>query len=161
EPPRAPVPLSAPVQDKNFYLLPMIERTPGVREAVAAEPTLARLAAERLAALDKAAKTCNLDIECFAAAFEWSEPQAKEAGRALAGLYRGSAAVRALTDGPLRDSGMYVRHQNLAGDQFLYRAWADCIHGINRMIDVYGLGKAPRYPAIDSITYDVKTDAWR
>ena len=56
---------------------------------------------------------------------------------------------------------MYVRYQSLGGDQLLDHAWADCIHGINRMIDVYGLGKAPRYPAIDSITYDVKTDAWR
>ena len=29
------------------------------------------------------------------------------------------------------------------------------------MIDVYALGKPPRYPAIDSITYDPKSDAWR
>jgi hypothetical protein len=56
---------------------------------------------------------------------------------------------------------MYVRYQNLAGDQLLDRAWADCIHGINRIIDVYGMGKPPRYPAIDSITYDPKSDAWR
>ena len=158
---RAPIPLAAPVQDKNFYLLSMLERTPEVRNAVKAEPTLARLAAERLAALDKAAKTCNLDLDCYAAAFQWSDTQAKDAGHALAGLYRTSLAVRRLTDGPLRDSGMYFRYQGLGGDQLLDHAWADCVHGINRMIDVYGLGKPPRYPAIDSITYDVKTDAWR
>ena len=139
----------------------MLERTPDVREAVKAEPALARIAAERLAALDKAAKTCNLDLDCYAAAFQWSDAQSKDAGRALAALYRTSPAVRRLTDGPLRESGMYVRYQSLAGDQLLDHAWADCIHGINRIIDVYGLGKAPRYPAIDSITYDVKTDAWR
>ena len=139
----------------------MLERTPEVRDAVKVEPSLARIAAERLAALDKATKTCDLDIACYAAAFQWSDAQAKDAGRALGDLYRTSPALRRLADGPLRDSGMYVRYQSLSGDQLLDHAWADCIHGINRMIDVYGLGKAPRYPAIDSITYDVKTDAWR
>jgi hypothetical protein len=161
EPLRAPVRLQAPVQDKNFYLLSMLERTPDARDAVKAEPALARIAAERLAVLDKAAKTCNLDLNCYAAAFEWSGEQSNEAGRALAALYRTSPAVRRLVDGPLRESGMYVRYQSLGGDQLLDHAWADCIHGINRVVDVYGLGKAPRYPAIDSITYDVKTDAWR
>jgi hypothetical protein len=161
EPLHAPVRLEAPVQDKNFYLLSMLERTPDVRDAVKAEPVLARIAAERLAALEKAAKTCNLDLDCYAAAFQWSDSLANDAGHALAGLYRTSPAVRRLVDGPLRESGMYVRYQRLSGDQLLDHAWADCIHGINRMIDVYGLGKAPRYAAIDSITYDVKSDAWR
>jgi hypothetical protein len=115
---------------------------------------------ERLAALDKAAKTCNLDLNCYAAAFEWSGEQANEAGHALAALYRTAPAVRRLVDGPLRESGMYVRYQSLSGDELLDHAWADCVHGINRVIDVYGLGKAPRYPAIDSITYDTKSDAW-
>ena len=161
EPLRAPVRLEAPVQDKNFYLLSLLERTPDVRDAVRAELALGRIAAERLAALDKAARTCNLDLDCYAAAFQWSDVQANDAGHALAGLYRTSPAVRRLADGPLRESGMYVRYQGLAGDQLLDHAWMDCIHGINRIIDVYGLGKAPRYPAIDSITYDIKSDAWR
>ncbi len=161
EPLRAPVRLESPVQDKNFYLLSMLERTSDTRDAVKADPTLARIAAERLAALDKAAKTCNLDLDCYAAAFKWDDAQSSEAGRALAALYRTSPAVRRLADGPLRESGMYVRYRNLAGDQLLDHAWADCIRGINRIIDVYGLGKAPRYPAIDSITNDVKSDAWR
>lgn len=161
EPLHAPIRLEAPVQDKNFYLLSMLERTPDARDAVRAEPALARIAAERLAALDKAVKTCNLDLECYAAAFQWSDAQAKDAGQALTGLYRTSPAVRRLADGALRESGMYVRYQSFTGDQLLDHAWLDCIHGINRIIDVYGLGKAPRYPAIDSITYDVKSDAWR
>jgi hypothetical protein len=32
---------------------------------------------------------------------------------------------------------------------------------MNRAIEVYGLGKAPRYPPIDSITGDPKSEAWR
>jgi hypothetical protein len=66
-----------------------------------------------------------------------------------------------MTDGPLRASGMYVRYDSLAGDEMLQRAWSDCVRGMNRIVDVYGLGKAPRYPAIDSVTYDPKTPVYQ
>jgi hypothetical protein len=125
EPVRTPIRLEAPVQDKNFYLLSTLERTPDVRDAVKADPALAHISAERRAALDKAAKTCNLDLDCYAAAFKWSDAQSNDAGHALTALYRSSPAVRRLADGPLRESGMYVRYQSLGGDQLLDRAWAD------------------------------------
>src|SRR6516225_5036735 len=44
-PERAPVPLLKPVQDKNFYLLSMIEKTAAVKQAVENEPALSRIAA--------------------------------------------------------------------------------------------------------------------
>jgi hypothetical protein len=160
EPARVPLKLELPVQDKNFYLLSMLGRTPAVRSAVQKDDALARIAGERLA-LDKAAAECNLDPECYAAAFRWTDEQVAAVGQALGALYRSSAALRALADGPLRASGMYVRYHDLGGAEFVQRAWVDCARGMNHIIDVYGLGKPPRYPAIDSITYDVKTDAYR
>jgi hypothetical protein len=161
EPAHAPVKLQSPLQDKNFYLFSLIERTPEARAAVSADPILARIAKSRVSALDDAARSCNLDIDCYASRFEWSEEPATEASHALAALYRASPAVRALTDGPLRASGVYVRYNRLSGEAFLEGAWSDCIRGVNHMIDVYGLGKAPRYPAIDSMTYEAKSDAYR
>jgi DUF218 domain len=159
----APVPLklTAPVQDKSFYLLSMLERTPAVSDAVKTNPALARMAAERLTALDTASNKCALDLDCYAAAFEWSDAQASEAGHALGALYRSSPAMRSLADGQLRSSGMYVRYAEGKGDALLEQAWTDCVRGVNHMIDVYELGKPPRYPAIDSMTYDVKTDAYK
>jgi hypothetical protein len=159
EPEHRPVELRSPVEDKNFYLLSALERTPGARDAIHANPVLARIATERLAALDRAVDSCNLDIECHAAAFRWSDAQMEEAARALAALYRTSPAIRTLTDGPLRATGLYVRYQDLGGPDLLEHAWSDCIRGIDRAIDVYALGKPPRYPAIDSITYDARTEA--
>src|SRR5215813_6312277 len=32
---------------------------------------------------------------------------------------------------------------------------------MNRMMDVYGAGKAPRYPEIDAITYDAASTVWK
>jgi hypothetical protein len=160
EPTHAPVKFESPVQDKNFYLLSMIERTPAVRDAVKSDPVLSRIAASRLTGLDTAAKSCAVKLDCHTDAFRWSDEQSAEAAHALSGLYRSSPAVRAFADGPLRASGMYVRYHGHSGEELLDHAFADCIRGVNHIIDVYGLGKAPRYPAIDAIAYDVKSVAW-
>ena len=161
QPAHAPVALVSPVQDKNFYLLSQIELTPEVRGAVERQPALARIAASRVSALDKAAHECVQDVDCFVKALRWSEDESKEAGRTLAGLYDSSPAVRRFVDGPLRLSGMYVRYNTEPGGPLLERAWADSAAGMNRMMDVYGAGKAPGYPEIDAMTYDAASTAWK
>src|SRR5262249_32329966 len=86
EPAHAPGALASPVQDKNFYLLSQIERTPEVRGAVQRHPVLERIAVSRAGALDKAANECVQDIDCYVKTLRWSDDESKEAGRALAGL---------------------------------------------------------------------------
>jgi DUF218 domain len=161
EPAFAPLRLESPLQDKNFYLFSAIERTPEARAAVKNDRALARIAAGRLSAMDAAAKSCGLNSGCYAEAFRWSDAQSVEAAGALAALYEKSAALRNLADGPLRTSGMYVRYNAVTGPEFLAKAFADCARGVNHAIDVYGLGKAPRYPAIDSITHEADSDAYK
>jgi hypothetical protein len=157
EPAQAPVAMKSPVLDKNFYLLTLLARTPDVHAQIKGDPTLNKIAEERLAAMDRAAKSCGSDLDCNSQAFRWSDDQTLEAGNALAALYRKSLLLRGLADGPLRASGMYVLYHGLGGEELLKRAWDDCVRGMNLAIDVYGIGKAPRYAAIDSMTYDSKT----
>ena len=47
EPAHSPVKFESPVQDKNFYLLSMMERTPAVRAAIREDSVLARVTASR------------------------------------------------------------------------------------------------------------------
>jgi DUF218 domain len=160
EPRHAPIAMKSPVVDKNFYLLTLLERTPDVHAQIQGDSTLNKIAEDRLAAIDQAAKSCGSDLECNTQAFRWSDNQALEAGNALAALYRKSPVVRGLADGPLRASGMYVLYQGLSGEELLKHAWDDCVRGMNLAIDVYGIGKAPRYAAIDAMTYDPKTEPY-
>lgn len=149
--------MKSPVLDKNFYLLTLLARTPDVHAQIKGDPTLNKIAEERLAAMDRAAKSCGSDLDCNSQAFRWSDDQTLEAGNALAALYRKSPLLRGLADGLLRASGMYVLYQGLGGEELLKHAWDDCVRGMNLAIDVYGIGKAPRYAAIDSMTYDSTT----
>jgi len=160
EPKHAPIAMKSPVLDKNFYLLTLLERTLEVHAQIKGDSALHKIAEERLAAMDHAAKSCGSDLDCNTQAFRWSEAQTLEAGNALAALYRKSPMFRGLADGSLRASGMYVLYQGLSGDELLKHAWEDCARGMNLAIDVYGIGKAPRYAAIDAMTYDPKTESY-
>ena len=66
------------------------------------------------------------------------------------------AAFSLLVKQQLIPSEKYGLYQNLKPEELLHKAWEQDAQGINRVIDVYALGKKPIYPAaIDSIGFDV------
>ena len=83
-----PPTLTSPVQDKNFYLLSMIERTGPVREAAAANKRLALLADAKRRALAHAVESCGSELDCYASAMKWSDSECGDAAQALKELYR-------------------------------------------------------------------------
>jgi len=144
EPKRAPLPLRAPIQDKNFYLLSLIERTPAIARALNDDAQLTELHRAKADAL-------RTDWEKL----RFSDAEISAAGAALRHLYETNDTVREWTDGELRRSGAYVRDADLPA-----AAWVAAARAINNIIDVYGSGKAPRSPAIDAVSYDVKSEAY-
>ena len=52
----------------------------------------------------------------------------------------------------VREQGPYALYNDLPDNEFIGSAWEQDVRGMNRVLDVYALGMAPRYAAIDSIT---------
>ena len=159
-PVHAPLSLQNPVQDKNFFLLSLCERTPGVSAALQADAELKRIGAARRDALRQAATTCATGVECFTSALRFTEAEISASAAALRHLEQTSEPVREMTDGALRRSGTDVRDAALRSEELLASAWIDAAHGINNILDVYGDGKAPRSAPIDSVSFDVKSQAY-
>src|SRR5215475_13884650 len=82
-----PIDYKSPVQDKNFYLLSLMERTPGVREAIVADAALKKIGTSRVAALSESIKKCQAQIDCYGTALKWNDADAEEARAALVKLY--------------------------------------------------------------------------
>ncbi|MEO6259535.1 MAG: YdcF family protein [Thermoanaerobaculia bacterium] len=158
---KAPVALTSPVQDKNFYLLSTLERTAAVRQAIKSDAALARLAEAKRASLGRAVETCNMDLQCYAAAMRWTDSESSAAAQAMRALSHRSEPLKRMIDGPLRASGMFQRLHERSGEELVAQAWLDAARGINQIIDVYGTGRSGRYPAADAVTYDVSSDAYR
>ena len=156
-----PLPLQHAIQDKNFYLLSAIENDPKVRPPLLADKDISEISAARQQYLGLALRSCKGDAVCTMRSLLWTEEEIRVVSFALERLYLKDASLRELVNRDLRPSGTYVLYQNQSGEVLLVNAWEICARGINNIIAVYGQGEAPRYPVIDSISFDVKSSEFQ
>ncbi|MEG9437891.1 YdcF family protein [Edaphobacter sp. HDX4] len=159
--PQKPLHLEHAVQDKNFYLLSAIEDNSRVSAALLADKDLQEIAPERTEYLNLALRSCKGDAVCTMRSFLWTEEEIRIVSFALERLYRDSPALQEMVDQELRPSGTYILYQNKGGAELLSASWEICARGMNNVIAVYGQGAAPRYPLIDSISFDVNSQEFR
>lgn len=118
-----------PVRDKNFYVLTVLEQhTPN-------DPRLTRIADGKRVSLRASTNIVE--------AMRWTPDEVATVSEVLGGV--------TVANEPLRKSRMYGENPSLV------KAWQAAAVAMNRIYDVYGLGKPPRYPEIDSVSFDVKS----
>ena len=61
----------------------------------------------------------------------------------------------------IKPSGNYTLFHSLSNKELWLKCWDRYFITVNYCIDVYGLGKKIRYPAIDSASYDVKSEKYQ
>lgn len=121
--------VAQPVREKNFHVLTVLEQNPP------RHPRLTEIATAKRAALTESKNIVE--------SLRWTPAEIAAVGEILATF---SAAAE-----PLRKSRMYGDKPDLVG------AWKTAAAAMNRIFDVYGLGLPPRYPAIDAMSFDVRS----
>ena len=150
--------LRNPVQDKNFYLLSLFQRNPEVRKLLRENKALKRLSRDKLQNLSSAAN-CN-DVACFDRLLRFSAPEIKTVANEFEALaQRPAFKILAMKD--LRPSGVFIKYHSQSDTEMLIAAWNDAAKGMNRMLNVYCLGKDPFYKDIDKVSFDVSSEAYR
>lgn len=150
--------LRNPVQDKNFYLLSLFQRNPGVRKLLSSNKALGKLSSEKVRALSAAAN-CN-DVACFDQLFRFSEPEIEMVATELKVLSK-HAEFKRLATKDLRPSGAFIKYDRQSNAEMFAAAWKDAANGMNRLLRVYGLGKDPYYKNIDRVSFDVSSEEYR
>jgi hypothetical protein len=146
------------VEQRNFDLVVrMSEGEFGA--AIAGSPSWAAAGKRRAERIRLAVRTCAKDAACRVRAFLWTEEEAAAALAALRSALEPSGRLAALV-AELRASGDYAIHAGKPGQDLIALAWQDVTEGHNRILRVYGLGEAPRYPAIDAILFTPDGDLW-
>ncbi len=158
---RAPLPLHSAVQDKNFYLLSLLERTPQVAKVVYKDPGLASIFNDRFKAVKKAEVDCRDNAGCTVNAALLTPDEIEQAQMSLEQLYDKNKALRDLVAGPIRQSGLFALYRNEDDRALLVHAWKDAAQGINRILEVYGKGVKPHYYLIDSASFDLNSVEYR
>ncbi len=148
------------VRDKNFPFLAMLQADPSARAAIARDPLLAALGERSRRALATAFPECRSSTRCLIEAMLLPDADIVAVGKRLAQLAE-SGPVKDLIRLRMRPSGKFRRYEAQDDDAFIAAAWNATAAGVNRLYRVYGLGEAPRYPAIDSISYEPESNAYR
>ena len=156
----APVALRSPVADKNFYVLTQMAADPEVRSAIASDDVLGRIGTSKRAAFDHAALSCGADVACYLAAVRWELDEIDSIAGRLRELAGAPGPVRSLVVARLRPSGMFQRYAAGSDADLLASAWRDAARAIDNILAVYGEGKPPRYPSIDSVSFDAKSTGY-
>jgi len=158
-PDRAPLPMTHPLIDKNFYLCSLIEQSHALRGAVDSNEALTHLKLERRAALRTAIAGDDREAVVYASPFLWTSQQIALVADVLRGLYRTDAAVREATDKPLRSSG--VGPTTATNGDLLAETWTHEAEGMNRIVAAYGEGKTFDNSDIDGLAYDANSEDYR
>ncbi len=160
-PARKPLPLHAAIQDKNFYLLSFFQRDLDVRRALSADRTLMRISSERQQKVRQALHSCRQDPDCLIQPLIWKDEETQEVSSALDNIHKKDLRFRKILDEELHERGTYVMYEQRGMATALAKAWVLCAHGINETLTVYGEGATPKYPKIDSVRSDVRSNLFR
>lgn len=147
-----------PVQDKNFYLLSLIQRHPELRKLLKENKALQKLTNHKTQALRLAAN-CN-DVDCFDRLFRFSGPTIELVATELNALGK-RPEFKTLVKKDLRPSGAFIKYSGNSDSEMLFAAWKDAANGMNRLLRIYGLGKDPFYKNIDRVSFDVSSEEYR
>lgn len=146
------------VQDKNFYLLSLIQRQPEVGRLLRRNTILAKISHDKVRAL-KMAANCD-DVNCLDRLFRFSGSTIERVANELRTLSR-RPEFRKLVRKDMRPSGAFTKYDRQTDSEMLVAAWKDAANGMNRLLSVYGLGKNPFYKDIDRVSFDVASEEYR
>jgi len=143
------------VQDKNFYLFTLLEQLPEVKEVISEDEILKGIWERKLAGLTKAADSCSMEIICHVEAVLWTESEIGKIGNRIVAMWEQEEEIKHLVIHHMRASGCFQLYAEESDKVMIQKAWEDAAKGINHIIEVYALSGEQRYPAIDSVSYDI------
>lgn len=152
---KKPLPIHSAIQDKNFFLLSVLQNDPEAHDSLTGDKALIQIKAMREQRLRMALRTCKENPTCTINALIWTDEDIRNVSLTLARIYQNNPLFKKSVDDKLQTSGAYVLYKRQSGQDLLVSAWMLCAHGLNEVLSVYGEGAHPRYPKIDSISFDV------
>lgn len=145
-----------PVQYKNYYLLTLLQKDAAVKTLIQKDPIFSELLKNKTTTINAALKNCASDIPCLTTTIKLSPEEITAVSNRLQALFKPGNALALLISRDLIPSGCYNSYENLKPVEMLTKAWEQDANAINHVIDVYVNGQKPNYPAIDSISFDLK-----
>jgi hypothetical protein len=149
------------IQDKNFYLLTAIQNDKAVSGIIENNPVFKAIYKRQQQEISTKLNSCKDSLSCLISGYQFSEKELKSIDGELQLLMKDKKELQDFVKNNLRPSGKYENFKNSTDTELLLKAWQLCVKGMNRIMKVYGLGEAPQYVKIDSVSYDVHSEFYK
>ncbi|RTZ04933.1 YdcF family protein [Flavobacterium bomense] len=149
------------IQDKNFYLLTAIQNDKAVSQLLENNVVLKTIFKKQQQAIGSKLKSCKDSLSCLITDYLFKEKDILSIDEELLILMKDEKALQDFVKNNLRPSGKYENFKNSTDTELLLKAWQVCTVGMNRIMKVYGLGEAPQYAKMDSVSYDVQSEFYK
>jgi DUF218 domain len=149
------------LQDRNAYLLTLIEADAAAREAVKANAELKAITERVTKTRDAVRAACKATTMCPVERLMLTDPEIDAAGSVLAKLAGKDGPLKAVAEQQMRPSGLFYRHANLDDAELVRTVWVETAHAINRIYRAYALNDKTvlQYSTIiDPMDIDPKDD---
>ena len=149
------------IQDKNFYLLTAIQNDKAVSQLLENNVVLKTIFKKQQQAIGSKLKSCKDSLSCLITDYLFKEKDILSIDEELLILMKDEKVLQDFVKNNLRPSGKYENFKNSTDTELLLKAWQLCTVGMNRIMKVYGLGEAPQYAKMDSVSYDVQSEFYK
>jgi hypothetical protein len=149
------------IQDKNFYLLTAIQNDKAVSGIIENNSVFKAIYKRQQQEISTKLNSCKDSLSCLISGYQFREKELKSIEEELQLLMKDKKELQDFVKNNLRPSGKYENFKNQTDTELLVKAWQVCAKGMNRIMKVYGLGEAPQYVKIDSVSYDVHSEFYK
>jgi len=144
---------------KTFPLISYLKQSPEVLKTLQKDKVLKRLTLNRKSRVETAIKECE-DMSCYVSPLQWQNTEIVTIGTELIKLFYKSEPFRQAIS-LLKESGYYNVYASMHDTAFIRTVWNSTATGINNILDVYIMGKRPRYPASDAASFAANDSGFR
>lgn len=138
-----------------FTLLYVLDQDAGSKRSIKSDKTLNTVAAEWQHRLKNALNHCD-HIYGLTAELKLKDTEIGLIGSRLAVLTESGGIPDEMIKA-LKTTHAYFNDHQLPDSSLIKNAWYSVAKGVNRILEVYLSGKKPRYPAIDSISFNANS----
>lgn len=149
------------IQDKNFYLLTAIQNDKGLSQILEKNLVLKTIYKNKQEQISSKLNSCKDSLSCLISEFQFKENELIRIENEFRILMKNEKVLQSFVKNNLRPSGKYENFKYLDDTELLLKSWRICAKGMNRIMNIYGLGEAPQYAKIDSISYDVDSEFYK
>ncbi len=152
-------PVKSYVEQKNFYLLYLIQQDDKVRTLFEEDAVFSKILLDQRKAIQQSVNNCK-DFTCITANLMLNDSLEIKVTNELQKLYASSPDLQNLVANKMIPSGAYYFYHDSSPIQQMVQAWQQDAAGINHALAVYANGTPPWYPDIDSISFNVHSPTY-